>query len=201
MNPSRSSIYCMPTGSYYVYALKDPRTEPARIFYVGKGTGSRASDHLARPDGTRKGRYINAIRKSGHEPRVVTLVASLSEVDALRIEAELISAFGTIESGGLLSNSVIPHGTAEMRRRVSIPEGVIEIAQLGLQLLEQAVERLALENPAGISNADAADALGLRSDHRGSQKDYLTYSVIGLLLRKGRLVRTTRPTRYRSTQH
>ncbi len=25
--------------SYYVYALKDPRSSPAQAFYIGKGTG------------------------------------------------------------------------------------------------------------------------------------------------------------------
>ena len=29
------------SNSYYVYALKDPRSNPAKIFYIGKGTGSR----------------------------------------------------------------------------------------------------------------------------------------------------------------
>jgi len=191
----------MPTGSYYVYALKDPRTVPAKIFYVGKGSGSRASDHLARPDGTRKGQLIAAMRKTGHEPLVVILVGSLSETEALRIEAELIGAFGTVDSGGILANSVIPQGSSRSRRSIQIPDGAVEIAQLGLQMLEQAVERLAIENQEGISNADAADALGLRSDHLGKQKDYLTYSVIGLLLRKGRLTRKIKPTRYLAAHH
>jgi len=29
------------SGSYYVYALKDGRKKPAKIFYLGKGTGAR----------------------------------------------------------------------------------------------------------------------------------------------------------------
>lgn len=32
--------------NYYVYALKDPRQKPAKIFYVGKGTGSRSIEHI-----------------------------------------------------------------------------------------------------------------------------------------------------------
>jgi hypothetical protein len=36
----------MAETSYYVYALKDPRTSPAKPFYIGKGKGTRAYDHL-----------------------------------------------------------------------------------------------------------------------------------------------------------
>ena len=42
----------MLTGFYYVYALKDPRSTVAMPFYIGKGTGSRAFDHLVSPDRT-----------------------------------------------------------------------------------------------------------------------------------------------------
>ena len=30
---------------FYVYALKDPREKPAKTFYIGKGTGTRAWEH------------------------------------------------------------------------------------------------------------------------------------------------------------
>src|SRR5690606_31261756 len=46
---------------YYVYALKDPRTSPARPFYIGKGTGNRAWEHTLRVDQTRKGKRIAEI--------------------------------------------------------------------------------------------------------------------------------------------
>ncbi|MCG3772435.1 MAG: hypothetical protein JW384_03647 [Nitrosomonadaceae bacterium] len=70
-----------------------------------------------------------------------------------------------------------------------VPQGSVERAQLGLQLMKPAIVELAKANPVGITNSDAASLLGLRSDYRGRQKDYLSYSVLGLLLREGKVVR------------
>ena len=46
---------------YYVYALKDPRSNPVLPFYIGKGTGNRAWDHTINVDGTAKGLRIKQI--------------------------------------------------------------------------------------------------------------------------------------------
>lgn len=177
--------------SYYVYALKDPRTSPALPFYVGKGTGTRAHDHLVKPDGTRKGLKIKEIEASGAKVLVTRLVESLSEHQAIKLEAELISALGTLDSGGLLTNTVLPSGLGrKARTAVVVPSGVKEKAQVGLALLKEAVLELAKANPGGISNSDAASLLGLRSDYGGGSKDYLSYSVLGILMREGKLERS-----------
>jgi len=65
--------------SYYVYALKDPRSSPALPFYIGKGTGTRSFDHLVKPDETRKGLRIKEIESVGAKVLVSRLVDSLSE--------------------------------------------------------------------------------------------------------------------------
>ncbi len=180
----------MATNFFYIYALKDPRQSPAKPFYIGKGAGSRAFDHLVKPDGTRKYARIRNILDSGSRPLVDVLAEDLTEMQALRLEAELISAFGTEETGGLLTNAVIPTGLGgKKRKHIVVPQGAVERAQLGLVFLKTAILELAAANPGGILNSDAASVLGLRSDYRGRQKDYLSYSVLGLLLREGKIAR------------
>jgi len=182
----------MADTSYYVYALKDPRSTPALPFYVGKGTGTRSFDHLVKPDQTRKGLRIQEIESSGVKVLVSRLVDSLSEHQAIRLEAELIAAFGTVDSGGLLTNTVLPTGLAtKSRSSVVAPSGIKEKAQIGLSLLKEAVLELAKANPSGITNSDAASLLGLRSDYGGGSKDYLSYSVLGILIREGKLERSS----------
>lgn len=119
----------MATNFFYVYALKDPRTSPAMPFYVGKGTGSRAFDHLVTPDATKKYTRIKQIIADGAVPMVDILVEDLTEAQALRLEAELIAAFGTVESGGLLTNAVVPSGLGgKSRKDVVVPQGSVERA-------------------------------------------------------------------------
>ena len=177
--------------SYYVYALKDPRASPAMPFYIGKGTGTRSFDHLVKPDETRKGLKIKEIEAAGAKVLVSRLVDALDEHQAMKLEAELIAAFGTIDTGGLLTNTVVPSGLSKKARNsVVVPSGVKEKAQVGLSLLKEAVLELAKANPGGVSNSDTASLLGLRSDYGGGSKDYLSYSLLGILMREGKLERS-----------
>jgi uncharacterized protein len=179
------------TDSYYVYALKDPRRSPALPFYVGKGTGSRSFDHLVNVDATRKGQRIKEIEASGAKVLVTRLVDALDEIQAIKLEAELISALGTVDSGGILTNSVLPSGLSKkVRKEIVLPSGVREKAQLGLALLKDAVLELAKVNADGVSNSDVASLLGIRSDYGGGSKDYLSYSILGILMREGKVERS-----------
>lgn len=176
-------------SAYYIYALKDPRNSPAKPFYVGKGTGIRAWEHTVRVDTTRKGKRIAEIQAEGAQVITTVLADELSEMQALKLEAELIAAFGTEDTGGLLTNSVMPTGNRRERPNIIVPAGVVEKAQIGVELLKSAVLELAHANPVGISNSDAAKTLGLQSDYAGGSKDYLSWSVLGLLMREGKMKR------------
>ena len=107
---------------YCVYALKDPRGTPARPFYVGKGTGSRAGDHTLNIDATRKGERIAEIREAGLEVITTVLADDLTEPQALKLESELVASFGALETGGLLTNAVVPSGRlTRIRRDLEVP--------------------------------------------------------------------------------
>ena len=173
---------------------------PAKPFYIGKGTGARAHEHLAAPDSTRKGARIREINEGGHEVLVAKLVEDLSEIQAIKLEAELISAYGTEATGGLLTNAVVPSGVAQKTRaEIVVPHGTKEKAQIALQLLKSALLEFARANRNGITNSEAASLLGLRSDYGGGSKDYLSYSLLGLLMREGLLRRDRTSKRHVAT--
>lgn len=175
---------------YYIYALKDPRTTPAAPFYIGKGTGIRAWDHTLKVDQTRKGKRIAEIVADGCHVVTTVLADDLTEYQALKLEAELIAAFGTESTGGTLTNSVVPVGESKkLRKGVVVPSGSVEKAQIGLELLKSAILELARANPDGVLNSDLAKSLGLQSDYLGGSKDYLSWSVLGVLMREGKMVR------------
>ena len=62
------------------------------------------------------------------------------------------------------------------------------VAQEGLRHIEDAILALLESRPAGLGNAQIADALGLRSSIRDGQRNYLTYSVLGGLMARGEFV-------------
>ena len=62
-----------------------------------------------------------------------------------------------------------------------------EKAQAGLELLKEAVCDYLAEHPDGRANADIARALELESDFEGRQKNYLSWSVLGLLVNEDKV--------------
>ena len=67
-------------------------------------------------------------------------------------------------------------------------------------MLKTAVMELARANPAGIRNADAAKYLGLQSDYGGGSKDYLSYSILGVLMREGQIGRGEKRRHFAKTE-
>lgn len=69
-----------------------------------------------------------------------------------------------------------------------------DVAQDGLKQLKQAIIALLRSHPEGLRNVDIACALGIRSEQDGQQGDYLSYSVLGLLMKSGAVVKTNEST-------
>ena len=180
----------MAQNPFYVYALKDPRQKPAKPFYIGKGTGNRAYEHQNEVSDSDKSYVIQEIHDAGLKVLHTVISDNLTEEQALKIEAELISAFGIRSQGGLLTNRIRPNPENISKKvTVNIPEGCYEKAQMGLDFIKSAIMELAKANPSGIKNSDAAKYLGLQSDYGGGSKDYLSYSVLGILMKEGKMVR------------
>ena len=59
-----------------------------------------------------------------------------------------------------------------------------EKAQAGVQLIEEAILEI-LGTTEDQTNAEVTRQLGLESDQEGMQKDYLAYSVLGRLMKRG----------------
>jgi hypothetical protein len=68
----------------------------------------------------------------------------------------------------------------------------LEKAKEGLQLLKEAIIETLKTHPDGLRNADIANLLDIRSDYQGGNKDYLSWSIIGLLLNEDRIERKGR---------
>ena len=87
------------TLGFYVYALADPLLSGSlqKYFYIGKGNGNRAFDHLngepVLSEMSLKLDRINEIRRVGLEPEISIIAHGLSEQEALRLEAQLIGIF------------------------------------------------------------------------------------------------------------
>ena len=77
---------------YYVYVYIDPFTDT--IFYIGKGKENRCFSHLKNLDESEKSKRIKDIKNKGKEPKIEILAFSLTEKDALRVEAAAIDLIG-----------------------------------------------------------------------------------------------------------
>ena len=99
------------------------------LFYIGKGTGNRAWEHQSKIDDSLKGKTIQAIHDAGLNVLHTIISDDLTEEQALKIEAELISAFGIKSQGGLLANRVRPNPENISKKiRINIPNGCYEKA-------------------------------------------------------------------------
>lgn len=62
-------------------------------------------------------------------------------------------------------------------------------AENGNALIEEAIIALLHNHIEGLSNTEIARILNLESSHEGSQINYLTYSVLGNLMKNGSVIK------------
>lgn len=75
------------------------------------------------------------------------------------------------------------------------------LAQQELELVKNVIYQLVEANDCGVTNVQTAKHLGLQSDYRGGQRDNLSYSISGLLLRERKIARREgSPTRHITTK-
>jgi hypothetical protein len=63
----------------------------------------------------------------------------------------------------------------------------LEKSKQAVTLLKQAILETIANYPEGIGNSDLARQLKLESDFEGNQKNYLSWSIIGLLVNEGKV--------------
>ena len=67
-------------------------------------------------------------------------------------------------------------------------EEIKNLASSALKQMEEAILALLVKYD-GLTNSEIAERLNLRCSHEGGQKNYLTYSVLGVLMEKGKVVK------------
>src|SRR5436190_1840441 len=92
---------------FYVYGYSDPEsTDP--YFYIGKGRGNRAYQHLTLCRRKAIGHFYKKLKKileEGRKPKITFLSKNLTEGAALQFEITLIHVYGRIDLGtGYLCN-------------------------------------------------------------------------------------------------
>lgn len=93
---------------WYVYAYIDPRDES--VFYIGKGVGARATDHLADKTESAKVARVRDIRAVGCEPRIDILAYQLrDDLESSRVEAALIECLGINQLTNLVRGRLSTH--------------------------------------------------------------------------------------------
>lgn len=63
-------------------------------------------------------------------------------------------------------------------------------AQAGLEMIKGAILSELKHHSHGMTNADIVHALGLESDFEGQMRNYLSWSILGILLGEGKIKST-----------
>lgn len=170
----------------YVYALVDPRAKGSlkeRIFYVGKGNGSRCFNHAVAARGRQdhslnehehKLSTIHAIHNAGQEVGVFIVSHGMKDDEAFALEAALIPLIGD-------TNAVAGHGDQLMWLRKN------QIDELYDKPIERSDVELFLENILFVS-LNQQDTNALMAAGAEAQLSYVTLGDWNLGEPRSRLV-------------
>lgn len=75
----------------------------------------------------------------------------------------------------------------EIKTKQAEVSSYIETAKSAVCLLEQAILDALADNASGLYNSELARLLQIESDYKGKQTNYLTYSILGGLLKSGKI--------------
>lgn len=184
-------------NTYYVYGLVDPTN--GEMFYIGKGTGNRARQHLTKSHNASVRNRVAAIKSTNKNVIIQILCDQLSFQNSIKIEAQMISIYKLKLAGGTLLNSVSPSGkTSISNKNFTTLLSTKAKAQAAVNILEEAIIEFLEANPGGARNCDIAQCLGLQTIYKNGAKDYLTWSVLGELINKSKIIRPSGTSRYKA---
>lgn len=153
----------VPLLPYYVYALMDPQT--MQVFYVGKGTGIRAKQHLqevdamfARQEELTAAKHLKIQEIYGRQQKPIELVIARFETEdeAFAVESTLIKWVYGFDN---LTNAVLGHGGEYVREKDDYHERI----------------ELDIQAPVRISDGSYAKA------NIDSLKSHGTYALLELI--------------------
>lgn len=105
MNEYYVYVYCNPK---FLFKCKNSVGLRYLPIYVGKGKGDRYKAHTRKANNIPLRKYIEKMKSEGISPKIIKVKENLSEVDAYKIEGQLIKELGVIyELEGPLFNKVV----------------------------------------------------------------------------------------------
>lgn len=144
---------------FYVYVYTDPRND--KPFYVGKGRGNRAFDHLNDNSESLKVKRIEEIRAAGLAPKIEILAFGLDGPTALKVEAAAIDLIGFKN----LTNLQLGHHARKYGRR-SIDTVHAELSAREVDIFDDNIVLIKINETYG--DASDASAMALYDATRGT---------------------------------
>lgn len=158
-------------NKFYVYHIINPITN--RIFYIGKGTGTRCKQHLTDKQNyafnKRLNGYIKNLMENNTIPIIIKIAENLTEIEAYELEESEIKKYGRVgfDDEGILLN-ILESGrppryegehhpwwgrkhTEESKQKISktkkdkISKGLIKVRR-GFNLTEEQKEKISKAN-------------------------------------------------------